>query len=188
MIGSKLIHSVLPALEKSIQGLVIPRNRSTHHAYVLTLLLEGSWQNYWWQLSVFVWKNLDSRNILTVPVCSAIIWDECGLNRAAVVFGIDVFWQTNGSIMSWECLLCDWPFVREIQYSLVESFKKDQKCRGLMREYFYTPSHWRGWGGGGIYWFQSVRPSSFCPSVHLSVSPTSRVCSVAPTVLVESIS
>ena len=40
---------------------------------------------------------------------------------------------------------------------------------------------------GRVYWFHSVRPF-VCPSVHLSVRPSSRVRSVTPTVLVGSIS
>ena len=46
--------------------------------------------------------------------------------------------------------------------------------------YIFIPHAQRSWGGG-VYWFQSVRPS-VCPSVR----PASRVSSVAPKVLVGS--
>ena len=74
----------------------------------------------------FCMEILDSRNTLTVPVCSAIIWHEFYLNREAVIFGIDVFLQTHANIMSWKCLLCDWPFVRETSGHCWLHFRKGQ--------------------------------------------------------------
>ena len=97
---------------------VIPRNR----CLCVYIIARRKLTELLMTIISFCMEIMDSRNTLTVPVCSAIIWHEFCLNRAAVMFGIDVFWQTHANIMSWKCLLCDWPFVREIQWSLVDSF------------------------------------------------------------------